>query len=129
MSGSCECQGLCVTNAIPSPGMRPMGQEAGGFWLLPEHRHKRLLAVGKAVVGQVLAVTERLEGSRGAVARRWNGTDRHPDGGQGVPAPSLKRIPTCPTCAPGAGPAMSSRTRVVGRGGGLRRVWRSVDAG
>ena len=53
------------------------GGETGGSF--PEHRQKRLLAVGKAVVGQMLAVTKQFEGSRGhsdavpALPRGWGG--------------------------------------------------------
>ena len=38
---------------------------------------KRLLAVGKAVVGQMLAVTKTVGGHLEAVKGSWNGTDQH----------------------------------------------------
>ena len=42
-----------------------------------------MLAVAKRL-GQVLAVAKRLEGRRGAVESRWNGTGRHSEEGRGT---------------------------------------------
>ena len=76
---------VCVASCRSWDGARgreggARDREAGG--LCPGDRQQRLLAVGQAVVGQVLAVLKRLEGSR--VESRWNGTDRRCEGGRGT---------------------------------------------
>ena len=53
---------------VPVQGMRLRGRGAGG--LSPEHRSKRLLAVGQAVVGQVPDPRDALE--RGGNPRPWD---------------------------------------------------------
>ena len=72
-----------VDLVLRESGMRLRGGGGGG--LFPEHQQQWFLAVGQAVVGQVQAVTKRLEGSQGQL--KAGGTEL-----TGIPLP-LRRVP------------------------------------